>query len=617
MHSKAAVAAKNIPKKIQASFRQAVTLHQQSRFAEAERIYREVLQQEPTYFEALHLLGVVALQTAKAQESVELISKAIVLNPGLAAAHCNLGSALIALKRFTDAVECLDKAIALEPGLVEAHSNRAAALNALMQYQEALVSCDKAIALKSDHPEAHNNRADALINLGRYEEALKSCDTAVALRPNLPEMHNNRGRALNALTRHEEAIASYARAIALKPDYAEAYNNCGSALYNLGRPEHALVSYDRAIALRPEYAEAHSNRGTALGLLNRHEEALASYNKAIAIGPNYVNAHFNKSLCLLAMGRFDEGWALYEWRKRKASAIAARAFSQPLWLGAEDIAGKTILLYEEQGLGDTIQFCRYAPLAAELGARVILEVPPALTNLLATLEGVAQIVPSGTTPPDFDFRCPLLSLPLAFRTQLSSVPSTTPYLRANLEKSLAWNKKLGEKKGKVRVGLVWSGGFRSNQPDTWAVNKRRNIPLTKLAPLKHLDVEFYSLQKGQPGESELTELRREKWDGPNIIDFTSDLHDFSDTAALIDNLDLVITVDTSTAHLAGALGKRVWILNRYDSCWRWLLGRTDSPWYRTATLYKQEVAGNWDGVVQRVNADLFDLQRGMTTRVDS
>jgi Tfp pilus assembly protein PilF len=517
-----------------------------------------------------------------------------------------LGSALIALKRHSAAVECLDKAIALKPDLIEAHSNRAAALNSLMRHQEALAGCDKALALKPDFPAAHNNRAHALIGLGRFQEAAESADATIALSPNFPEAYNNRGRALNAVARHEDAIASYARAIALKPDYAEAYNNCGSAFCNLARPVQALASYDRAIALRSEYAEAHSNRGTALGLLNRHEEALASYDNAIAIRLDYVDAHFNKSLCLLVMGRFEAGWNLYEWRKKKPTA---RAFSQPSWLGTEDIAGKTILLHEEQGFGDTIQFCRYAPLVAELGARVILEVSPALTNLLATLEGVTQIIPSGSSLPDFDFQCPLLSLPVAFKTQLSSIPSKIPYLRPNFEKSLAWKKKLGSNT-KLRVGLVWSGGVRSDQPDIRAVKKRRNIPLAKLAPLKHPNIEFYSLQKGQSAESELSELKRQNWDGPNIIDLAGHLHDFSDTAALIDNLDLVVSVDTSTAHLAGALGKPVWILNRYDSCWRWLLGRTDSPWYRTATLYRQEAGGNWDGVIKRVKADLSDFQPG-------
>ena len=243
-----------------------------------------------------------------------------------------------------------------------------------------------------------------------------------------------------------------------------------------------------------------------------------------------------------------------------------------------------------------------------MGARVILQVPKALTNLLAGVSGVAQIVEPGTPLPRFDYQCPLMSLPFAFKTDLTSIPANIPYLTPSLEKSCYWKEKLGER-SKPRVGLVWSGGFRSDQPETWAVNRRRNIPLVKFASLKHPDIEFYSLQKGQPGESELTELTRTNWDGPDIVNFTNELKDFSDTAALIDNLDLIVTVDTSTAHLAGALGKPVWILNRFDSCWRWLVDRTDSPWYPTAKLYRQEKADDWDHVVRQVSADLFDFVR--------
>jgi hypothetical protein len=272
----------------------------------------------------------------------------------------------------------------------------------------------------------------------------------------------------------------------------------------------------------------------------------------------------------------------------------------------ESVAGKTILLREEQGLGDTIQFCRYVPLVARLGARVILEVSPALAGLLSGLDGVAQIVARGAPLPEFDIECPLLSLPLAFKTELASIPSTIPYLAADPEKSLAWKNRLGEK-NKLRVGLVWSGGIRAERSHAWVFNSRRNIRLAALASLRHAQVEFYSLQKGQPGEAELADVKRNGWDGPDVVDLTAHLHDFSDTAAFMANLDLVVTVDTAAAHLAGALGKPVWILNRFDSCWRWLTGRTDSPWYPTAKLYRQDAAGDWDGVVARVRADLSAL----------
>jgi tetratricopeptide (TPR) repeat protein len=597
-------AAKDDSPSVHDKFRQGVALHQQGRFAEAEQIYRDVLQHDPKSFEAMHLLGILALQTRKPQQAVELIEKAIALNPAVPTAHCNLGSALTALQRHAEALASFDKAIALKADLADAYGNRAAALNALNRFEQALASCDKALALKPDYPEAHNNRAHALNALKRHEEAVASCDQAIALRPNYPEAYNNRGNALNALARHTAAVASYDKAIAFAPKYAEAYNNRGNGFYHLGRAEEAVASYELAIAIRPDYAEAYNNRGNALTSMQRCTPALASYDRALALKPDYAEACFNKSVLLLLMGRFAEGWRLYEWRKKKSNPIAANDYPQPLWLGETDIAGKTILLTAEQGLGDTIQFCRYAPLVAQRGARVILEVPPQLTRLAASLSGVAQIVETGRALPAFDLHCPLLSLPLAFKTELATIPAATPYLKAGQDQSKAWHDWLGAK-SRLRVGLVWSGGVRPNQPVS--VNQRRNIPLAKFAALNNPRVVFYSLQKGQPGEAELAELKGSPWNGPDILDFTGAIGDFSDTAAFIDNLDLVITVDTAAAHLAGALGKPVWILNRFDTDWRWLLDRTDSPWYPTARLFRQEKPGDWESVVQRVKAALDQL----------
>jgi tetratricopeptide (TPR) repeat protein len=452
---------------LQDRFMQGVALHQQLKLADAERIYIEVLQHQPNHFDALHLLGVIAIQTKRTVRGTELITKAIGLNAKVAAAHSNLGNALRDLKR----------------------------------------------------------------------------------------------------------------------------------------PEDALASYDRAIALKPDSAETYYNRGLVLQDLKRPEDALASYDKAIALKPDYADAFVSQSLFFLMMGRFEQGWRQYEWRKKQNKPIAPRTYPRPLWLGEQNIEGKTLFIHWEQGLGDLIQFCRYAKLAADLGARVILEAPKPLMSLLTTLSGVAQLIEAGSPLPPFDYQCPLLSLPLAFKTTLSSIPATIPYLKCNLEKSRLWKERLGERH-KRKVGLVWSGGLRPNQPEMWFIDSRRNIPLDKLAVLKHPDIDFYSLQKGEPAESELAELIRHNWEGPHIVDFTSQLNDFSDTAALVENLDLVVTVDTSTAHLAGALGKPVWILNRFDTCWRWLLNRNDSPWYPTVKLYRQEKAGHWDDVVRRIKMDL-------------
>ena len=589
---------------LQMKFSQAITLHQQGRIIEAESIYREILRRQPEHFDALHLLGVIAIQTRHTEQGVELIRKAIGLNANNAAAYQNLGKALLDLKRPDEALASYDKAIALKPDYAEAYNSRGNVQLRLKHPDEALADYEKAIALRPDYAEAHNSRGSALLDLERPEEALASYNKAIALKRDFAGAYNNRGNALRNLKRLADALASYNKAIALKPNFAEAYNNRGNMLSYFNRQEEALASYDKAIALKPDYAEAYNNRGLALRDLKRPDEALANYDRAITLEKNFAEAHWNKSLCLLQLGRFEQGWLEYEWRwKIRVPRSSMRSFPKPLWLGEDPLVDKAILLYSEQGFGDTIQFCRYAKLVADLGARVILEVPNPLISLLGNLSGVAQLAKEGSPLPQFDYQCPLVSLPLAFKTNLSNIPAKIPYLNANLEKSRFWKEKLGEK-DKLRVGLVWSGGFRPNQPEVWAVNLRRNIPLEKLALLKDPDIEFYSLQKGEPAESELGELISRHWDGPHIFDFTSLLNDFSDTAAFVENLDLVISVDTATAHLAGALGKPVWILNRFDSDWRWLLDRTDSPWYPTARLYGQQKVGDWDNVVRRVKTDL-------------
>jgi hypothetical protein len=399
------------------------------------------------------------------------------------------------------------------------------------------------------------------------------------------------------------------KAIAINPGDALACYNQGTALHQLSRLEAALASYDRAVAIRSDDPRVYVNRATAHQQLMQGEAALADCELAIALKSDYADAYYNRALIRLLAGDFEHGWVDHEWRWHRqlnSSIRERRDFPQPLWIGNAALSGKRIVLHGEQGLGDTLQFCRYVTDVAALGAHVILEVPRVLAALLSTLEGVSELVLDGEGLPEFDCYCPLMSLPLAFGTRLSSVPGRVPYLRADADKTESWRRRLGEKRA-LRVGLVWSGGFRPNQREVWSVNRRRNIPLRKLAILKHPAVEYFSLQKGPAAESELAECLANGWDGPAVTDFSHELHDFSDTAALIEQLDLVISVDTSTAHLAGALGKPVWLLNRFDTCWRWLRDRTDSPWYPTMKIYRQASAGDWDEVIGRVREDLFQL----------
>jgi len=558
---------------IPTKLRQAAQLSHAGQLARAQALYEQVLQCQPDQHEALHLLGVIAARTRQFERAVELIGKAIGVDPHNAAAHNDMGVACKALGRW----------------------------------DAALASYDRAIALQPNFAEAYNNRGNVLRNLRQLESALASFDRAIVLRRTYAEAYNNRGVVLNDLHRWEEALTSYQRALALQPHFANAYSNRGVTLERLNHLEATLADYDQAIAINPSDAQAWANRGNVLRDLGHASAAVASCDRALALEPHLAQAHHNKGLALLLAGDFQRGWSEFEWRWKYAGSPllqGQRSFAQPLWLGGESIGGKTILLHAEQGLGDTIQFCRYAKQVADCGARVILEVQRPLLEVLKHLDGVTRLVARGDALPDFDLQCPLLSLPLALGTTLTSIPVRVPYLQADPAKVQFWRAQLGTKR-RPRVGLVWSGGFRPQQPEIWSVNSRRNIPLLQLAPLALPDLEFHSLQKGQPAESELADLVAKQWDGPQLIDSTGLLVDFADTAALIANLDLVISVDTSTAHLAGAMGKPVWVLNRFDTCWRWLLDRSDSPWYPTVRLYRQARLGDWDTVVRRVREDLL------------
>jgi tetratricopeptide (TPR) repeat protein len=557
--------------------RQAVTLHRQGHLARAQVLYEEILEASPDQADALHLLGVIASQTLNPARAVELISKAIQIDPGNAVAY----------------------------------SNRGIALQKLERWDAALCDYDQAIAIQPDLALAHCNRGNVLKELEEWDAAIASYDRAIAIDPRLAEAHSNRGAALQMRNRCAEALLSLDRALEIRPDYPDAHCNRGNVLEELGQWDAALASYDRAIALQPDHADAYGNRGLLLQHMNCLDAALESFDRAIAHRPDDARNRVNRAMARLVTGDFENGWAEYEWRHRLPDAAFVRDrrdYAQPRWTGAEPLRGRVVLLHGEQGLGDTLQFCRYAECVAALGATVILEAPAPLARLLAGVPGVSRVLASGDALPAFDFHCSLMSLPRALRTTLQSIPAQVPYLRSDPEKLRFWADRLGPK-SRRRVGLVWSGGARPDRPELWSVPNRRNIPLAKLASLNHPDIEFLSLQKGQPAESELDALVAQGWDGPPIANLAHLLRDFSDTAALIEQLDLLITVDTATAHLAGALGKPVWILNRYDTCWRWLLERSDSPWYPTATLYRQERPGDWDGVVARVRSDLARARR--------
>jgi tetratricopeptide (TPR) repeat protein len=484
----------------------------------------------------------------------------------------------------------------LVPTNVSALSLHGRLLRALKRNEQAILSFNRALSLRRDDADDLVGRGNAHYELKSYPAALADYERALTLRPDAPQLHNNRGNALCELCRLTEALESFDRTLALDPDYAEAHNHRGNVLLKLNDMHGALSAYDRALALKPDFTDALVNRGNALDYLGRTDEALASFDRAIAADPQLAEAQWNKALVCLALGDFARGFAGYEWRWRRRNAEGVRDFTQPLWRG-EDLTGKTILLHAEQGFGDTIQFVRYMPMVAAKAARVILELPDSLRPLTGAMEAAAAFTRRGDPLPVFDVHCPLMSLPLAFGTTLETVPATAPYLRAPAERVERLRPRLPAE-SRPRIGLVWSG------KPTHKNDHNRTIPLAALAPVLDLDnLAFVSLQC-EYRDSDVPELERRS----NLMRLEDALTDFADTAAAISELDLVIAVDTAVAHLAGALGKPVWILLSHVHDWRWLRSRNTSPWYPTARLFRQSAPGDWTEAIARVAEELADFQ---------
>jgi tetratricopeptide (TPR) repeat protein len=607
-HFGAAIAAK--PDYAEALSNLGNTMAALRRFEEAVNSYDAALRIRPDLAEIYSNRGVALRALRRLDEALASFDEALRLRPDHADTYLNKGNTLNDLGLHEEAAACYEAGLQIKPDHAEALSNCGLVLHSLKRYEEALARFEAASRIEPEDATFHFNYANTQLALKHYEEAVASYELAIRIRPNYVEAHSNRGVALHRLRQIDMAISAFNTAIKIDPGYAEAYSNRGNSLKELRQYNAAIASYDAALAIKPNMACAYSNRGLTLHENWQLEDALSSFDMAIRADPEYALAYWNKSLVLLLCGRLQEGWPFYEWRfKAQELNMKRRDYPQPLLIN-DNINGKTIFIYHEQGLGDMIQFCRYASLLRSRGAHVILEVQAPLATIIRTLSPDIMVLPSGARIPQFDYHVPLLSLPHIFNTSLKTIPASIPYLSATKEKMEYWKHKLGEKKG-LRVGLVWSGGLQADQPELWEVNPRRNIPLEALAPLNLPGMEFFSLQKGEEAVRQLRELEAQGWDGPAIVDYTDELNDFDDTAALVENLDLVISVDTSTAHLAGSLGIPVWILNRYDNCWRWLQHRTDSPWYPTATLFRQPSAGDWASVIASVKLKLEQLAAKM------
>ncbi len=574
----------------------AVERHRSGMASEAESLYEGILRVKPDHFDALHLLGVLRQQQGRRADALRLIDAALRVVPRSVDALSNRGVALKSLDRLDEALASYDRALEINPDQIDALANRARILVLLERFEEALEAAEAVLSRKADHVDALRNRGHALLKLDRPQQALADYHRVLAFRPGDVEALNNSAIVLIALNRFDDALASLEKVLGRAPDNVSALINRGNALNRLKRLDEALLSYDRALRLCPTNAEALNNRGIVLVELNRLDEALACYERAIAIRPDCAEIRYGHALARLTVGDFRAGWREYEWRWRSPRwRLRQRNFAQPQWLGDTPVEGRTVLLHAEQGMGDALQFVRYAPLLARRGARVVVEVPKPLTALLAQLETVA-VLARGDSLPAFDLHCPLMSLPLAFGTDVATIPAEIPYLRAPLERVAKWQNRLGERRA-AKVGVVWEGSALHED------NRNRSVPLAQFGvALSTPGIEFVSMQRDLAPE-DATALRGHS----SVLDIGTELSDFADSAALISLLDIVVSVDTAVAHLAGAMGKPVWILLPFSPDFRWMLDRADSPWYPTARLFRQSSLGDWNGPLGDVRRALVSI----------
>jgi tetratricopeptide (TPR) repeat protein len=547
-----------------------------------------------------HLMGLLSLHAKQYDHALEWISRAIRREPRTEYLT-SLGTSLLHQGRRDEALKTFDKAVQLDPNDADLWRNLGKILADMQRPADAILSYQQALKLNPRHWDAARQCGHLLNRLERFEEAFIHFSLCDELQPDDAATLQMRALMLHALKRFEEALAGYRRALALDPANVEACNNTGTVLQSLDRYQEALSWFDRTLALRPDLVETLENKAVSLVELQRFDEAFAVYHRARALDPSRAVAEWNLALLQMLTGNFEAGWAGREARWRMP-ALSARypEISQPMWLGAEPIAGKTLLVYSDEGIGDTIQFSRYVPMVAARGARVILVVEDAVHPLLSGLSGVTQCVPkSAAALPSFDLHCPNSSLPLAFATRLDTIPAGKSYLPAPAAGRVqAWEERLGPH-DRLRIGLVWSGNPKHHN------DRNRSIPLRMLARILDVDATFVSLQKDPKPDDRAALLERSE-----IIDLTADLTDFAETAALASCLDLVITVDTSVAHLAAAIGRPTWILLPYTPDYRWLLDRDDSPWYPTVRLFRQDATRDYASVIERVRSALVAMISG-------
>jgi len=572
----------------------AAALHQSGQILEAGQIYRDVLLEEPGNPDALNLLGVVMQAAGDLETAIDLLTQATELAPNFFGGFANLGNALQAFGRLDDAVNAFEQAIVLNPESMETANNLASVYNEQKRFDEAKTAAEKAISLYPNFPEALVNKGNALAGLCKEFDAIEAYTSALSLNPMHASALFNLANAYADQGNYEAAVAPYQRAIAVDDGDADKHFNLAITLLKLDRFAAAVAAFEAALELQPEHVDALCNIACALQSLGRTGEAIERLSRAIAHQPDSPDLHWNLALASLQHGDYETGWREYKWRWQTPTFIAYRRnFEAPEWNG-EDLQGRTLLIHTEQGFGDGIQFCRLASQAAAAGGRVVLECRPQLTRLLGSLDGVAERIDLGQRLPDYDVQIPLMCLPRVLGLTLQSVPTDIPYLSP--PEGVAIDSRIAEASC-LKVGLAWAGSR------TRLDNSKRSCDLAQFAGLfKVPNVKFFSLQVGDARDQLGTVPVAD-----NVVDLGQDFADFADTAAAIQALDLVISVDTSVLHLAGALGEPAWGVLSAPSGFLWMNDREDSPWYPTIRLFRQPEPGDWTSVFAKLCTALVDL----------
>ncbi len=583
----------DLKKPPQDSIDQLVSLYNKKQLFDAARMAKSLAEQHPESFEVWNILGATCKELGWLNEASLAFERVTISNPNYADGYSNLGVTLYEIGEMDGAIGACEKALSIRPDYPEAWNNLGNVLNDQGKLEKAAEAFRKAISLKSDYYECYYNLGNTLWKQGKLKESLDNYERAYVLKPNFAEAYCAKGLVLQLLKNSRGAQEAFEKALFIKPNYAEAWRAIGINYYNEGNLVDAIKTYQKALSIKPDYAEAFDALGCALIRQGNIEEAINAHNQALSLNPEYAEAHYNLSFCHLISGQFDAGFQLYEWRLRKEAFVAREPRPYLSWNGKASLKDKNVVVYQEQGLGDIIQFCRYLPLLEAMDARVTFLVANKLHTLIRSLRSGVRLVEHFPEENEIDFEIPLLSLPRLLQTNMETIPSSDAYLYAEQRKIEYWHKHLDSRK--FKIGICWQGS-------TEIIDLGRSFPLSTFKSISEIaGVELISLHKGE-GEKQIEDANFSLTTLGPKFDVGEDA--FIDTAAVMMSCDLIITSDTAVAHLAGALGCKVWVALKYIPDWRWMLERPDTPWYPSMRLYRQDKAGDWDSVFRLIKQDV-------------